>query len=230
MCGRYGFFLPISEAAALLDVVPAPHDQWVPRYNAAPTQGMPVVTNEFPGVLQFLRWGLVPAWAKDPAIGSKMINTRVESIMEKPAFKNICKYRRCVVPANGYYEWQQSQGGKGTGQPHFISAPDAPLLLMAGLWSHWGQQGLQTFSIVTRPAAGPLAALHHRMPVFLTDTTRRQWLSQGADNTFWDVLHTAAPVALQAQKVGPLVNKVSNEGPALLEAPKNDIPVQGTLF
>src|SRR5512137_2843258 len=100
MCGRYSFFTAIPEIELTLGVKAVEWAEWQARYNAAPTQMMPVITNEFPGVIQFFRWGLVPKWAKEAAIGNKMINTRTESIIEKPGFRNIFKYRRCLVLAD----------------------------------------------------------------------------------------------------------------------------------
>ncbi|QGW28825.1 hypothetical protein GLV81_12590 [Phnomibacter ginsenosidimutans] len=106
MCGRYSLFTPLQEVEMQLAAKAVEWENFEPRYNAAPTQPMPVITNEFPDIIQYYRWGLVPRWASDAAMGSKMMNTRTESIQEKPAFFNIFKYKRCLVLADGYYEWK----------------------------------------------------------------------------------------------------------------------------
>ncbi|HMP92753.1 MAG TPA: SOS response-associated peptidase [Phnomibacter sp.] len=185
MCGRYSFFTPIPDIELTLGVKAVEWAEWQARYNAAPTQMMPVITNEFPDIIQFFRWGLVPKWAKDIGIGSKMINTRAESIVEKPAFRNIFKYRRCLVLADGYYEWQAAtevqQTAKGSKQkitkhPYRIHLPGNEVMLLAGLWDTWRGE-LNSFSIITCPPNADVAPIHDRMPVILSHKEARLWLS-----------------------------------------------------
>jgi putative SOS response-associated peptidase YedK len=225
MCGRYSFFTPLPEAEAALQVKAVPYEGWQPNYNGAPTQAMPVITNEFPGVMQFFRWGLVPSWAKEPSIGYKMINTRAESIMEKPAFRNIFKYRRCIVPADGYYEWQQPEAAqasksksKTAKQAWRFCLPDGGLMLMAGLWATWGQQGLQTFSIITCPANLHVQPIHHRMPVLLSYSEAKKWLSnQTSPAELLALLKPAPEDLLTAYRISAMVNNPANNLPQVIE-------------
>ena len=227
MCGRYSFFLPMDEASRLLDLRALPNPDWFPHYNAAPTQGMPVVTNEFPGVIQFFRWGLVPKWATEPSIGYKMINTRAESIIEKPAFRNIFKYKRCIVLADGYYEWKaagenemaaRGKKNKAIKQPYRFYVPGNEIIMMAGLWDTWGPENLQTFSIITCAANSDTAPLHDRMPVILGHNETGKWL---ANNTPLDelikLLKPAPEGLLEAYPISTYLNKPGNEGPQVLE-------------
>jgi putative SOS response-associated peptidase YedK len=226
MCGRYSFFIPIEQAEIDLGAKAVPNTDWFPHYNAAPSHGMPVITNEFPDVIQFLRWGLVPKWAKDISIGYKMINTRSESIVEKPAFRNIFKYRRCIVLADGYYEWQaakdQSTEGKTKSkpvkQPFRFHLPGNDLILMAGLWDSWGLEGLQTFSIITCPANADTAPYHDRMPVILTREDAGRWLdSIELPDELLKLLKPAPEGLLEIYPISTYVNKPGNEGAEVIE-------------
>ena len=226
MCGRYSFFIPLEQAELELQVRAIPNPDWFPHYNAAPSQGMPVITNEFPDVIQYFRWGLVPKWAKDISFGYKMINTRRESIEEKPGFRNIFKYRRCVVLADGYYEWQASapikEGEKSKGkqvkQPFRFHLPGEDILLMAGLWDTWGNEGLQTFSIITCPANDDTAPYHDRMPVILSHVQAKKWLDN--KTPFEDLLAMLQPAPnglLEIYPISTYLNKPGNEGPEVIE-------------
>jgi putative SOS response-associated peptidase YedK len=224
MCGRYSFFIPLEQAEQQLQVNAPDWIQWAPRYNAAPSQAMPVITNEFPGVIQLLRWGLVPKWAKDISIGNKMINTRSESITEKPSFKNIFKYKRCLVLADGYYEWQTPKyadkipKSKLIKQPFRFHLPGDEIMLMAGLWDSWGLDGLQTFSIITCPANADVAPYHDRMPVLLSHSEARMWLdNKTPSNTLIQLLKPAPEGLLEMYAISTYVNKPGNEGPLVIE-------------
>ncbi len=221
MCGRYSFFIPIEEAEQKLSVRSLPNEWWFPHYNAAPTQGLPVITNEFPGVIQFFRWGLIPKWAKDASIGYEMINTRSESIAEKPAFRNIFKYKRCVVLADGYYEWQilgegqqpAQKKGKPVKKPLRFHLPGNDLLLMAGLWDSWGLDNLQTFSIITCAANYDVAPYHNRMPVILSHTEAKRWLDH--KTSYEDLITLLKPAPdglLEIYPISTYLNKPGNEG------------------
>lgn len=224
MCGRYSFFIPMEEAEQTLQAKAVPMEGWLPRYNAAPTQAMPVITNEFPDIIQFFRWGLVPKWAKDISIGYKMINTRSESIVEKPAFKNIFKYKRCLVLADGYYEWQVQgdatpvKKGKPVKQPFRFHLPGNKLMLLAGLWDTWGNEGLQTFSIITCAANNDTSKFHDRMPVILSHDEAKQWLSNDLPpDVLLTLLKPAPEGLLQIYPVSTYVNKPGNEGKEVIE-------------
>jgi putative SOS response-associated peptidase YedK len=175
MCGR---FVITSPPAALRQLFGYPEQpNFPPRYNIAPTQPIPVAIVEN-GVKHFrlMRWGLLPAWVKDPRKFSLLINARAETVLEKPAFKNAMKRRRCLIPADGYYEWQSSEGRK---RPHFIHRRDGSPIGLAGLAETWiGPNGeeLDTVAIVTAPASADLATLHHRVPVTITPGDFDRWL------------------------------------------------------
>lgn len=225
MCGRYSFFIPLEQASQVLGVGVAPHADWYAHYNAAPSQGMPVITNEFPEIIQFFRWGLVPRWAKDISIGYKMINTRAESIVEKPAFRNIFKYKRCLVLADGYYEWQvpNTPGnspmpkGKQVKQPFRFHLPGDEIMLLAGLWDTWGTENLQTFSIITCAANKDVAPYHDRMPVILNRHQAAQWLHTKTDTqALLEMLAPAPEGLLSIYPISTYLNKPGNEGPEVI--------------
>jgi putative SOS response-associated peptidase YedK len=181
MCGR---FVITSPPAAIRQVFGyAEQPNFPPRHNIAPTQPVPVVIVEN-GARHFrlMRWGLVPSWVKDPRKITLLINARSESVDEKPAFKNAIRRRRCLIPANGYYEWQVADGRK---RPFFIQRRDGGLFGLAALAERWmGPNGeeLDTVAIVTAPASPDLATLHHRVPVTLTQGDFDRWLDCSEDN------------------------------------------------
>ena len=224
MCGRYSFLIPMEGAEQQLQVKAPEWIQWEPRYNAAPSQAMPVITNEFPGIIQLLRWGLVPKWAKDISIGNKMINTRSESIAEKPAFKNIFKYKRCLVLADGYYEWQTPKDAdkmpksKIVKQPFRFHLPGDEIMLMAGLWDSWGLEGLQTFSIITCAANADITPYHNRMPVMLSHSEAVKWMDNKTPLDDLMALMKPAPEGLlERYPISTYLNKPGNEGPEVIE-------------
>jgi putative SOS response-associated peptidase YedK len=175
MCGRFVITSPPAALRQIFGYVEQPN--FPPRYNVAPTQPIPVVIIEN-GARHFrlMRWGLLPAWVKDPRKFTLLINARSETIREKPAFKNAIKRRRCLIPADGYYEWQLSDGRK---RPHFIYRRDRQPIGLAALAETWiGPNGeeLDTVAIVTAPASADLAVLHHRVPVTIAPADFDQWL------------------------------------------------------
>ncbi len=181
MCGR---FVITSPPAAIRQVFGyAEQPNFPPRYNIAPTQPIPVVIVEN-GARHFrlMRWGLMPAWVKDPRKFSLLINARRETVQDKPAFKNAIRRRRCLIPADGYYEWHVSDGRK---RPYFIYRRDRHMLGMAGLAETWvGPNGeeVDTVAIVTAPASRDLAVLHHRVPVTIVPDAFEQWLDCSSDS------------------------------------------------
>jgi len=175
MCGR---FVITSPPAAIRQVFGyADQPNFPPRYNVAPTQPIPVVILDN-GARHFklMRWGLIPAWVKDPRKFTLLINARSETVLDKPAFKNAIKRRRCLIPADGYYEWHTSDGSK---RPYFIHRHDRALFGLAGLAETWmGPNGeeMDTVAIVTAPASPDLAVLHHRVPVTIAGEDFERWL------------------------------------------------------
>lgn len=190
-----------------------------PRWNIAPSTEAWVLGADSRGGAKAgrMRWGLVPHWADDPKGGFHTINARIETAAEKPAFRDAWRRRRCLVPANGYYEWvTDAQGGK---QPFHLAPAEAPLLMFAGLWDRWiAPDGapLLSFSIVTEAAEGAIAALHHRRPVMLPPEAFADWLSAPADAL--DALLASAPrPALRWHAVSAAVGNPRNEGASLVE-------------
>lgn len=222
MCGRFSLHSPAQIIAELFKI------QWndfdiEPRYNLAPTQKCPVILNDLRGqrVVEAMRWGLIPAWAKDEKIGSKMINARCETVAEKPSFRKAWRRRRCVVPINGFFEWQQIGKEK---QPFFIYAPEVELLAMAGLWECWrGERSeIRSFTVLTRPAEGRVKALHHRMPVFVPLGLLDSWLK--GDQRCFDEDWFLAPPKLEFHPVSMAVNSVKNDSPHCIENIENSEP------
>jgi len=175
MCGR---FVITSAPAALRQLFGyAEQPNFPPRHNIAPTEPVPVVILEHGGRhFRLMRWGLVPAWVKDPRTFSLLINARSETVQEKPAFKHAIKRRRCLIPADGYYEWQAAGGRK---RPYFIYRRDRRMFGLAGLAETWvGPNGeeVDTVAIVTAPASPDLAVLHHRVPVTIAPQDFERWL------------------------------------------------------
>lgn len=220
MCGRFAFYSP-AEAAASLFGAGAP-GEIEPRYNIAPTQYVAAVRNaaDDQRELVMLRWGLVPFWARDPSIGSRLINARAETVAEKPSYRNAFRHRRCLVLADGFYEWRR-QGESKT--PYFISLASGEPFALAGLWENWTDkqsgESLQTTTLVTTDANEFMAPLHHRMPVILEAATATDWLA-GSKDLLDDVATITPP--LQAWPVDRRVNNARNEGEELIR-PAGDI-------
>lgn len=216
MCGRFAFYSPSEAVAALFGVEDS--TQVMPRYNIAPTQFIAAIrrdaeqTNE----LTMLRWGLVPFWAKDPSIGNRMINARGETVAEKPSFRNAYRQRRCLILADGFYEWHREGEVK---IPYFISSASGDPFAFAGLWENWqskdSDETLQTTTIVTTSANDFLAQVHHRMPVVLDPEKGQRWLD--GDMDLIEEITANAP-RFQAWPVDRLVNNARNDVPELIEA------------
>lgn len=219
MCGRFVSDITPQQLVELFGLQEVPRLE--PRYNLAPSQLAPVVRNQGDhNRLDLLKWGLVPAWAKDPGIGNQMINARAESVTEKPAFRHALKYRRCIVPVSGFYEWQLD--GEHHKQPWLIRQIDYAPLCLAGLWEAWQAKDgtlLETFTILTTTASPPLAKIHERMPVILQPDHLNLWLSHNMhDPELLEPLYQAYPAAsLTACKVSDLVSSPHNDSPACCE-------------
>ena len=216
MCGRFAFYSPSEAAAALFGVSTSIEIE--PRYNIAPTQYIAAVRDDEnkERELVMLRWGLVPFWAKDPSIGNRMINARAETVAEKPAYRAAYRHRRCVVLADGFYEWRREGDSK---TPYFISLASGEPFSLAGLWENWTDKesgdSLQTTTLITTTANDFMAPLHHRMPVVLESNSAGEWLA-GANDLLDDVAAITPP--LQAWPVDRRVNNARNEGADLIDA------------
>ena len=227
MCGRYTLAtpdhsairarFPVGESIAITQ-----------RYNVAPTDEVLAVTTDKQGVPrgELLRWGLVPSWAKDPSIGSKMINARVETVAEKPAFRRAFGRYRCLIIADGFYEWRRTAGGRK--QPFRITREDHEPFAFAGLWSIWREQPeriLRTCTILTTAANPAIEPLHNRMPVILAPGHEQEWLDLDAPPDRVRELLAGLPARHTAlAEVGYAVNDVHNDGPECLQAPVDDQP------
>lgn len=189
MCRRYSFFSSPEAAGKAFDARPAPFFNFKPQYNAAPGAWMPVLTNEFPGVVQFFRWGLTPQWAKDDKMGLGMFNTFRDKITEKPAFEKIFKYKRCIVLADGWFYLPSAKAGKNA-TTLYVHLPGKKTMYFAGLWDVWGD-GLYSFSIVTVPAAAEYAKRFPETPLVLDKEQALLWLQKGTANDMQTaLLHT----------------------------------------
>ncbi len=219
MCGRYAFYSPQEAVARLFGIADAVPIE--PRYNIAPTQFVPVVRCNDAGVrrLAMLYWGLIPFWAKEKSIGARMINARSETVAEKPAFRAAYRKRRCLILADGYYEWRALAGGK---QPYLLRAVDREPFAMAGIWESWVEQEgvdpLESCSILTTAATGAAATVHDRMPVILRRDAYALWLDARTPMATIDgVAGAAVEVSLDVHPVSKRVNNARNEGPELLD-------------
>ncbi len=189
------------------------------RYNIAPTQPVAVITNDDPKALTFYRWGLIPSWAKDMKIGNQMINARSESVHEKPAFRSAFKRRRCLIPADGFYEWRKEGSDK---IPMFIHLKDRPIFAMAGLWEIWNSpegDEIRTCTILTTDANSFMETIHNRMPVILRKEDYAFWLSPQEEPVpaLQALLKPFDPDAMTAYPVSKMVNRPNNDTPELLK-------------
>ena len=244
MCGR---FTVGQEAGAIGEAFGAAteplRDVRLPRYNVAPTDEVPVVVAA-PGGRRAgpMRWGLVPHWAESPKVGARMINARSESVATRTAYRESFLTRRCLVPADGFYEWESRASGK---QPYWIHRPGGGLFAMAGIWAQWGARGgprgrdgerprdragpgsargrrgarLATFSILTRAAPPALRWLHDRVPVILPEAAWDDWLARGTTSrSLHAILGESPPPELRHHPVSRAVNRVGHDEPGCVEA------------
>jgi putative SOS response-associated peptidase YedK len=217
MCGRYTLRTPIDSLVEAFEIEEYP-SSITPSYNIAPTQEVAAVVEEDEKRrLEMLRWGLIPSWAKDPAIGNKMINARAETVSEKPSFRKAFKVRRCLILADGFYEWQKTDNGK---QPYHIKMQDDSPFAFAGLWEIW-QNGeeVRSCAIITTDANDLMAEIHHRMPVILQPEDYKMWLDSDFDekDPLTSLLKPYPADAMEAYPVSRRVNKPSNNEPRVVE-------------
>lgn len=241
MCGRYALTRNPATLAVEFDAVDETEGVAPTGYNIAPTTPVLSVVTQHPrdpqGVwdqdrmvrsIRVMRWGLVPHWAKDPSIGSRLINARAESAASKPAFRAAVAKRRCLLPADGWYEWQRLGTHK---QPFFITPADGSGLAMAGLWSTWRPPDataspLVTCAVLTTDAVGPLAEIHDRMPLILPAPTWQAWLDPDWDDPRELLAPPSAQLvhALELRPVSTAVNNVRRDGPELIKRVEPEQP------
>lgn len=219
MCGRIKLRATPAELQEFFDLFREP--VWSPRYNLGPMQQMLVVRQKEAGrVADSVQWGLVPVWAKDPKIGSKMINARGETVADKPSFRSAFIRRRCLIPASGFYEWQQLDSK--TKQPWNIVRSDGLPLVFAGLWEQWKSplgEVLESCTIITTEANQFMAEIHDRMPVILGKECWDAWLDcEGDDSSSLHALLVPCPNDwLMRTAVSTYVNNIRNESPMCIQ-------------
>ncbi len=220
MCGRYTLAVQldlIQDRFLLKGSVPA----FAPRYNIAPTQDAPVIFESNDGrKMELMRWGLVPSWSKDPSIGNKLINARAETLAEKPSFRKSFERKRCLVPADGFYEWKKASDGR-TKTPIRLVVGDSDLFAFAGLWDSWrapdGSE-LRSFTIVTTAPNELVSKVHNRMPVILKKENESRWLdSKTTDSQLLLPLLIPYGGEMRAFEVSKAVNSPANDWPSLIE-------------
>jgi putative SOS response-associated peptidase YedK len=219
VCGRFALFASPELVAEYFALAEPP--ALAPHYNLTPGQDIAAVRVDRDGVLRLhaLRWGLVPFWAKDAALGRRLINARLDSLAGKPAFREAFTRRRCLIPASGFYEWGVDAAGKK--QPFFIRPRGEPLLAIAGLWERWrapSGEPLETCVIVTTEANALLAPIHDRMPVLLARAAQDVWLDARSDVATITELAARGP-ELETWPVGTAVNDPRNDDERVI-APK----------
>jgi len=222
MCGRCTLSVSVDEIWEELDLEGDPpaegREALVPRYNIAPTQLVPAIVDRKPKELVRLRWGLVPFWADSPSIGNRMINARAETLADKPAFRRAFDKRRCLIVADGFYEWKRVDGKK---VPHYVRLKSHRPFAFAGLYEFWrpeeGVEPLRSCTIVTTKPAAILADIHDRMPVILPPGAREKWLEGGTREELSALLAPIDSDALELYPVSPMVGSPKNDTPELIE-------------
>jgi putative SOS response-associated peptidase YedK len=226
VCSRYSLTTPAESVRQLFKLTHI--DPFPPRANIAPTQPVGIVCAHSNGdrVFELVRWGLIPAWVKDPSKLTTLINARAETVLEKPSFRGSMRHRRCIIPASGFYEWVGPPRAK---RPFLIRPRDCGCFGFAGIWDHWlGADGseIDTMAIITVAANGVVSAVHDRMPAILPPDQFDAWLDvRGVDaNVAASILAPAPDERLELFEVSPRLNNVRNEGLDLQD------PIRTTLL
>jgi len=212
MCGRYVNTKKIDEIEKKFNIDRQENIELSinPSYNISPTQYSPVIVqNSTKRIIKNMHWGLIPSWSKDKKFSSNLINARLETIKEKPSFKNLVNTNRCIVVANGYYEWTQTDNGK---QPFFIHNNDE-FIPMAALWTQW--QDIISFTIITKSADASIKTIHHRMPLILDDNCIELYLDH---NISFDQSYKISESLLKYHKVSSIVNSPANNDGSCIDS------------
>ena len=221
MCGRFTFVVDMDSLRAAFPWLAVP-GQLAPRFNIAPTQDVPTVANSGRNTIEFFRWGLVPHWAKDPKIGSRMINARSETLAEKPSFRTAYRRRRCLILADGFYEWRKDmREGKVVKTPMYIRMRSGEPFAFAGLWETWRSPEDDTWltcTIITTTPNSLLEDIHNRMPVILKPDTYEQWLDPAEQNPsrLQEWLKPYPASQMTAYPISTFVNSPANDSPACI--------------
>jgi putative SOS response-associated peptidase YedK len=223
MCGRFIFTDPSKIKGLMPDAdIDQLRIEFAPNYNIAPAQNIPAILNDGSNKVRLIRWGLVPSWAKDMSIGYKMINARAETLTEKPAFKRLIKSRRCLIFAEGFYEWKKEGNAK---QPYFIRMKNSQAFAFGGLWDIWEKDGAAIVSgtIITIDANALITDIHDRMPVILPPDSYEAWLG----NDSKDIMNLLRPYPadeMEAYPVSRFVSSPANNSSANIEPVNNLMP------
>jgi putative SOS response-associated peptidase YedK len=220
MCGRFTLTVDPAELQDAFADFKFPA-KFAPRFNIAPSQPILAIPNDGKDKADFFVWGLIPSWAKDPAIANRLINARGETLSEKPAFRGVYKYKRCLILANGFYEWK-SQPGTKTRVPHFIHLKSGAVFAFAGLWDEWHSSDgstLRSCTIVTTSPNDLMSKIHNRMPVILQPSDYAEWLdaSPRAPASLAHLIQPFPADLMEAYPVSTLVNSPANDHPDCLE-------------
>lgn len=227
MCGRFSMAIDSDDLRTQLALGQMPFE-WEKRYNIAPSQYIPTVPFGDTRDVVMMRWGLVPFWADDPSIGNRMINARAESVREKPAFRSSFRNKRCLILADGFYEWKKA--GRGGSIPYYYSLRSGAPFAFAGLWDDWEPKGvssepclpgLTTCTIITTDANALVAEVHNRMPAILTGENMWTWLKSNNPDELQALLMPLENGLLQSWEVDRAVNSPTSEGIRLIEPAAN---------
>lgn len=224
MCGRFTLTLDpviLRQAFDLGDLPP----EWIPRYNIAPSQPVAVIADAKTRSVDFMRWGLVPSWAKDISIGNRLINARAETLAEKPSFRAALARRRCLILADGFFEWKKAKSGPST--PYYIQMEDRSPFAFAGLWEVWhAPEGdvLKSCTIVTCPPNARIAPIHDRMPVIFNPRQAWDWLEERPVAELSGMLRPYPAEEMTAYPIGRLVNDPKRDEPGIIQ------PAEGGLM
>ena len=218
MCGRMAITLPHDAMAQMFDAAPANDlPEFAPNYNVCPTNTVAVATS-VDGVrhLRPMRWGFLPHWYKTPNGGPLLINARSETIAEKPAFRDACRQRRCLIAASGFYEWHRVDGE--TPAPYWVTRTDGQPMVFGGIWQNWTGEGdeMTTCAIVTTDANAEMSAVHHRLPLILEQTDWAKWLGEQGHGAATLMKPTAEGI-ISLRRVGTAVNSNRASGPELID-------------
>ena len=214
MCGRFTIAIEPAELMEEFDLPEVPTN-WIKRYNVAPSQMIPVIPDIIEKRIEYLKWGLIPRWSKDPAIGNKLINARAETILEKPSFRDAFVNRRCLIIANGFYEWKRDPAGKKPSQPFRFVRTNRKPFAFAGIWEIWrsNEQEIKTAAIITCNANLVVQSIHDRMPVIIPKDLYERWLFETSSQNLQKMLLPFAADQLMSYPVSTLINKPDYDAP-----------------
>ena len=219
MCGRYTITITADSAREDLGLTGMP-EGYQPRYNVAPTQPVAIVADAEERKAEWMRWGLIPPWAKDASIGSRLINARSETLIEKPSFRNAFAKRRCLILADGFYEWQKSGTPGVRPQPYYFKRADGKPFAFAGVWENWRSpegEAVRSCALITTRANKLVKPVHERMPVMLSGVDMWAWLEETDTGFLMALLHPYPEEEMTAFPVSTQVNQTRLDVPDLIQ-------------